>query len=371
MTWLRVKHSLLSIAPLLVAAIVARAQATPPLPPPPPPATQGAIVGHVTVKDGASPLAYSVVSIESLGRERFADAQGEFRFVDLPTGLLRIRVRHVGYVPVDVPVTVRGGIVDTVNVALTHIAVRLSTVQVRGYPECKNPGAPAAADDSAFATVFDQLRQNADQYRLLTSEYPFTFAIERMMATATYDGQIRMERVDTMSLASINQWKYKPGAVVTSEGRLFHRSFILNLPTLVSFADTIFIANHCFYNGGLETVDGKELLRVDFIAASRIRDPDVDGAMYLDPASFQIRRSLLHLSKIPRGVNGLAEVDVTTLFGEIFPSVPVIAAVSSVNQFTTDRPKFDTPVRGLEEQRLIAVNFLKSRPGDSPKKPKQ
>jgi len=367
----RVEHSLLSIAPLLLAAFAARAQATPSQSPP---ATQGtlsgAIVGRVTVKDGASPLAYSVASIESLGRERFADEQGEFHFVDLPAGPLRIRVRHVGYVPVDVPVTVRGGIVDTVNVALTHIAVRLSTVQVRGYPECKNPGAPAMADDSAFATVFDQLRQNADQYRLLTNEYPFTFAVERMMATATYGGQIRTERVDTLSLASVNQWKYKPGAVVTSEGRLFHRSFILNLPTLVSFADTTFIANHCFYNGGLETVDGTELLRIDFIAASRIRDPDVDGAMYLDPTSFQIRRSLLHLSKIPRGVNGLAEVDVTTLFGELFPSVPVIAAVSSVNEFTTNRPRFDTPVRGLEEQRLIAVNFLKSRPGDSRKKPK-
>jgi carboxypeptidase family protein len=367
---LRVKHSLLSLAPLLFAAIVARAQATSPLPLAPP-ATQGVIVGLVTVKDGASPLGYSVVSIQSLGRERFADAQGEFRFVDLPVGPLRVRVRHVGYVPVDVSVTVHGGGVDTVNVALTHIVVRLSTVQVRGYPECKNPGAPAAADDSSFATVFDQLRQNADQYRLLTSEYPFTFAVERMMATARYDGQIKMDQVDTLSLASVAQWKYKPGSVVTAEGRFFRRTFILNLPTLVSFADTVFIANHCFYNGGLETVDGKELLRVDFIAASRIRDPDVDGAMYLDPTSFQIRRSLLHLSKIPRGVTGLAEVDVTTLFGEIFPSVPVIAAVSSVNQFKTDRPQFDTPVRGLEEQRLIAVNFLKTRPGDSPKKPKQ
>jgi hypothetical protein len=70
-------------------------------------------------------------------------------------------------------------------------------------------------------------------------------------------------------------------------------------------------------------------------------------------------------------VRGLAEVEVTTVFGEIFPSVPLIAAVSSVNEFVNDSDKPDAPTRAIEEQRLIAVNFLKSRPGDDPKKSPQ
>jgi hypothetical protein len=353
-----------SAALIVVLAIRGWAQAAPAPP-------QGAIVGVVTIREGGLPLAYSVVSVEALGRERFTNDRGEFVVSDLPAGPVQLRVRHVGYSPVGINVTVRAGAVDTVNVALTHIAVRLTTVQVHGYPECKHPGPPAVSEDSSFAMVFDQLRQNADQYRLLVSEYPFNFAVERMLATARYDGQLRTDLVDTVSMSSNTPWRYKPGAVVGVE-RLapLRSSMVLNLPTLASFADPSFIANHCFHNGGIETVEGRELLRVDFVAAARIREPDVDGSMYLDPTSFQIRRAFLHLSKIPRGLRGLSDVEVTTLFGEIFPSVPVIAAVSSVNQFTTDKPRGDTPVRGLEEQRLIGVNFLKTRPGDEPKKPK-
>jgi hypothetical protein len=116
-------------------------------------------------------------------------------------------------------------------------------------------------------------------------------------------------------------------------------------------------------------VDGRDLVRIDFVAASRIRDPDVDGAMYLDPTNFQIRRAFIHLSKIPRSVHGLDEVEVTTLFGEIFPSVPVISEVSSVNRFTPSATNSDAPTRAVEEQRLIAVRFVKSRPGEESKKP--
>ena len=39
---------------------------------------------------------------------------------------------------------------------------------------------------------------------------------------------------------------------------------MMNIPTLVNFADKSFLENHCFHNGGLETVDGTEMLRVDF-----------------------------------------------------------------------------------------------------------
>jgi hypothetical protein len=287
---------------------------------------------------------------------------------------VQLRVRHLGYSPVQVPVTIRAGLTDTVKIELTHIAVRLITVQVRGYPECKDPGPPNPVKDSSFATVYEQLRQNADQYRLLTETYPFNVAIERTMATAHADGQLTLEVTDTLAVRSTDQWKYKPGDVVAVEKSkldFLRSSLVLNLPTLTAFADPVFLANHCFHNGGLESVDGHDFYRIDFVAASKLRDPDVDGSMYLDPLNFQIRRAFLHLSKIPRSVQGLADVEVTTVFGEIFPSVPLIAAVSSVNEFVNNSDKPDAPTRAIEEQRLIAVNFLKSRPGDEPKKPPQ
>lgn len=333
----------------------------------------GIIVGFVTAKEARVPLPYSVVAIPSLGRERFTTDSGEFVLAGVPAGDVTLRVRHVGYSPIDLHVTVHADKRDTVRIALAHIAVRLAAMQVRGYPECKSPGPPSAASDSSFATVFDQLRQNAEQYRLLTRKYPFNFAVERIMSTGQADGTMHIESIDTLVLRSIDEWTYRPGDVVTREtrsSRFFTRgSLLFNLPTLASFADDAFLANHCFYNGGLETVDGTELLRVDFVTASRIREPDVDGSMYLDPVNFQIRRALLRLSKVPAGVRGLAGLQATTLFGEILPSVPVIAAVSSVNQFDTKGRPTDGAVRAFEDQRLIAVTFLKGRPGEDAKKP--
>lgn len=328
----------------------------------------GRLVGIVLTKDGGVPLSYSVVSAPSLGRERFSNAEGVFTLADLPEGPLQLRVRHLGYSPVDLSVVIHAGVVDTVRVSLTHIAVRLTAMQVRGYPECKNPGAPNASADSSFATVFDQLHQNAEQYRLLTDAYPFVYAVERTQSRVLVNGDLRMDGIDTLVVNS-NRWRYKPGSVITRTGRGRTASTMMNIPTLVNFADKAFLDNHCFYNGGLETVDGVELLRVDFIAASRIKDPDVDGSMYLDPTSLQIRRSVLRLTKVPSGLAGLVETEAVTQFGEVLPSIPVIADIASVNRFQTNAGRPLSDASANERQRLIRVQFVKGMPGDETKKP--
>ena len=328
----------------------------------------GTIVGVVVTKEGGVPLSYSVVSAPSLGRERFSNASGVFVLADLPAGTLQLRVRHLGYSPADLSVTVRSGMTDTVRVPLTHIAVRLSAVQVQAYPECRDPGVPKASSDSAFATVFDQLRQNADQYRLLTETYPFIYAVERTLSSVLVNGTTRTDRVDTMVVGS-NRWTYKPGAVVTRIGRARSSQVAMNIPTLVNFADKAFLDNHCFHNGGRETVDDTELLRVDFVAASRIKDPDVNGSMYLDPETFQIRRSVLRLTKIPPGLVGLVETEAITRFGEVLPSIPVIADLSSVNRFRIQEKQPLSEASANERQRLIRVQFVKGMPGDEVKKP--
>ena len=314
------------------------------------------------------PLGYSVVSVPALSRERFSNIDGRFTLGELPAGPVQLRVRHLGYSPVDLSVVVHAGQVDTVRVALTHIAVRLSTMQVRAYPECKNPGIPKASQDSTFATVFDQLHQNAEQYRLLTETYPFVYAVERTMSRILVNGEARMDKIDTLLISS-KKWTYKPGTLVTRVGRGRFGETMMNIPTLVNFADKAFLENHCFHNGGLETVDNADLLRVDFVAASRIKEPDVDGSMYLDPVTFQIRRSVLRLTKIPAGLAGLLETEATTIFGEVLPSIPVIADIASVNRFNPNpnRPMSDATAN--ERQRLLKVQFVKGMPGDDPKRP--
>jgi hypothetical protein len=331
----------------------------------------GMLVGIVLTKDGGIPLSYAVVSMALLGRDRFTDDRGEFRLFGVPVGPTQFQVRHLGYAPVTVTTTVQANRTDTIRVQLTHIAVQLSAKRVRAYPSCSDPGAPKPDADSSFATLFELLRQNAEVYDLLASEYPFELTLERMTFQTLVNQELRVDAVDTLTLRSTDHWTYRPGSVITrvASTPLQPARAILNIPTLVHFADDVFLANHCFYDGGEETVDGFTLLRIDFVAASRITEPDVDGSVYLDPTTFQIRRSFLHVTKVPRGITGVLESDATTVFGELFPSVPVISGISSVNRVDVDRRRANAVATANEDQRLIRVRFLNGRPGGDAKKP--
>jgi hypothetical protein len=333
----RTAHVPATLAILLgAAASLARAQSAAPVQVD----SAGTIVGIVTMREGGTALPYNVVSAPAVAREQFSNEAGVFTLTGLRPGPLQLRVRHLGFIPADVPVLVRAGRIDTVRIALAHIAVTLATMKVRGYAQCKNPGAPAADADSAFAAVFEQLRQNADQFQLLSRAYPYIYSVERTFSTSHVDGSIRMDNVDTAAFTSADTWSYHPGTVVQREGGLHLLGFgtlMMHIPTLANFADWAFVDNHCFYYSGIETVNGVDLLRIDFIAASHISDPDVDGSMYLDPHNFQIRRSVVRLSRIPRDIAGLRETEAVTYFGEVVTSVPVIAGIMSVNNSSCDR----------------------------------
>lgn len=330
----------------------------------------GTVVGMVVTKDGGMPLAYSIVGVPALGKQRFTNDSGAFTLPELP-GPARLRVRHLGYSPVDVDVLVRAGGVDTIRVTLAHIVVQLSPVQVRADAECVEPGVPTALGDSAFLTVFDQLRQNAEQYRLLTDVYPFRTLTERKLGHTLVNGELRLDSVDTLVIDSRLKWTYRPGDVLTRNGRTptHENTLMLNIPTIAQFADQPFLDNHCFYDGGTETIDGVELLRIDFVAAKRIKNPDVDGSMYLDPKTFQIRRSVLRLSRIPREVSGLLGTEAITVFREALPSVPVIASITSVNRLDANRNRPQSTAFMNEEQLLLKVEFVHGLPGTQASRP--
>ena len=98
----------------------------------------------------------------------------------------QLRVRHLGYSPVEVSVD-RASRADSDSnplSQLSHIAVRLSAVEVRAYPECKNPGSSARrpSDSDVRGGVRPAPHQNAEQYRLLTETYPYrSYAVERTL----------------------------------------------------------------------------------------------------------------------------------------------------------------------------------------------
>ena len=205
---------------------------------------------------------------------------------------------------------------------------------------------------------------NAEQLRLLSDEYPFVSVLDHTRYHKTKKGEIEAEYRFMLPLQSNKLWQYRPGNVVTNSG---YRRYIFNIPTLVHFADPRFLAEHCFHYAGTDTVNEFHVVRIDIVAADRITEPDVEGSLYLDQDTFQIRRSALHLTRMPN-VYALQAFDVTTDFEELMESIPVIYRVFTIQSFDTSARRRDYDAV-YEDLKLQDVKFLGRKPGQDKKAP--
>ena len=322
------------------------------------------ITGVVVARESGERLAHSVIAVPSLEIHRFADDSGAFVLRELPPGAFLLHVRRLGYAPKDLMITVADTASDSLRIELARVALKLAPVQVRADPQCTTPGL-GAVKDSALATLLMQLRMNGEQYRLLSERYPFVYSQERIYSSEMKTGDTRIDAIDTVVVGSKPPWRYRPGHILTRTGRRQRGDLFFNIPTLLDFADPLFLDNHCFADGGLNNVDGTDLIRIDIVAWAKIETPDVNGSIFLDPATFQIRRSILRLSRSPK-VSGLLDMEVSTVFQEALTSIPIVTQVLAVQRFDP-RAKRSRFVTGYEHHRLVGFRFVGARPGDDPR----
>lgn len=309
------------------------------------------------LSEAGTPLENTLVSIAARGASRFTNLGGAVTLADLEPGQVAVRVRRIGYQPKDTTVTVPAGATLSVTVTLTRVALRMIPIRVVALERCEHPGPPLEHVDAALATAFEQLRMNANQYLALVHAHPFTYFLRRSFGRIKRDNARIIEETDSIEISGVPKWTYAPGRVVIPspdrKGELF-----MHLPTMEVFADSVFIADHCFHNGGIERVDdGESYFRIDFVPADSIRASDFEGSIYLDVESLIVRRTVLRLTRIPR-IRWLLGLEATTEFIEVAPSVPVIHRVYSRHIF--DRGAFYPEI--FEEQTLVRINFLRSRP---------
>src|SRR4051812_17228491 len=69
-------------------------------------AATGTISGEVTAKELSAPLPYSVISVPAEGLEQFTNERGTFTLSHVRAGTAHLRIRHLGYVPLEVDVQV-------------------------------------------------------------------------------------------------------------------------------------------------------------------------------------------------------------------------------------------------------------------------
>ncbi|MGD0992515.1 MAG: carboxypeptidase-like regulatory domain-containing protein [Gemmatimonadales bacterium] len=313
-------------------------------------------------------IPYAVVALEPGSPRRFTDDSGAFAFPGLAPGTYHLRARQVGYKPFDTTLTVAPGSVVMVVASLEHLVVELEEIRVVArasrWGRCTEPGPPDSASAPDVAALFEQLRQNAERYWLLADAYPAVYRMERRFGRPNYAQRgVVVNRTDTVDLRTDARWGYAPGRLVAdvpSPGGGTEPQ--VNLPTLPDFADSIFLANHCFRVGGIESVDGARYVRLDFRAAEAIRDPDADGSAYLDPDTYLIRFVRVQLTRPELAMAGLEGLEATVTFREIVPSLVLPDHITSVQSVVDGLRHVET----VEEQQRVDFYFLRSLPTRRP-----
>ena len=326
------------------------------------PAAQHVTVRVVTSLENA-PLGYSVVAMPALDLERFTSSSGVVVMSVPAPGQVRLRVKRLGFTPKDTTITVTDAQSQSVTVALVRVSFRLDAVRVVGWPPCRRPGI-AEADDDRVPGIVEQLRQNAERYRLLTKSYPFVYTVRREFGRRATDGSLIIDAADEIVVNGAADWRYRPGTLVVREPRsgIGTRSeWVMRIPSISDLAEDQFIATHCFHVAGLEEKEGQRLLRLDIVAAERLKSTDVNIVVWLDPQDFQLRHATFTLTKPPPQVRGLLTSSSRVTYRELIPFVPVLALTVAENTVQEGRSQTTTTVL-IERQRIERVMFRGARP---------
>lgn len=319
-----------------------------------------ALRGEVRALETQARLSYSTVVLEPGFPPRFTDDSGSFWYATLANGTYRLSVRAIGFSPFDTVITVTAAPV-VLQIGLRPLAFELPPVTVVAMRSCLRPGPPAADSEPELAAIFDQIRETAARYRLLSDTYPFRYWLERWTWDDPPQSRGGGPAIDTVELRSNVRRAYAPGALVLMEaGPRGRRERVLRLPTLVDLADSMFHRTHCFAFAGMDSIDGRSQWRVDFLAAERLRTPDVGGSAWLDTDTHQLHRLTLRLTRPERAMATIRSLEATVAFGYLLPSITVPIHIAAKTESARGR-------RGLlivhEEQRLLGVQFLGARPG--------
>ena len=308
--------------------------------------------GSVVSATSGQPLSYSIVALLPGFDQRFTDVTGRFEFRAVQAGRYHLIVRQIGYSPLDTAIVVGPDSMPPVRLALQHLAIELPAMVVTAPQTCITPGAPDSAADPRLAAVFGQVLENARRLRLLIDSFPFEYRLLRTTWTVDRDGHQNQIRRDTLTHETEQGWTYRPGRLVAWRSGPAGRERFVRLPTLTDFADSVFVGAHCFWLAGRDSIGGDSLIRLDFAPPNSFRSTDVAGTAYLDPATYQLRYTMLRLTRPERELRDVTSLVATTHFREIAPAVSLHDHVRAVTTLRGGPPE-----QRIEEQWLLTVNF--------------
>jgi carboxypeptidase-like protein len=309
---------LAAVASVLTALTAARAQTV-------------AVAGQVFAREEKEPLASATVSVVPQGTQLLANENGQFTLRNLSAGEIRLRFKRIGFVPKDTVLTLAGNDTARIRIEMTRLAILLPAMVVNG--KCTD-GAPFEEKPVVLAELFDQVKQNAEQLRLLTRARPFVLKTIRVRGYRARDNRIAATRIDTIVRPPMPEEAYAPRRVLARGEGVDAGLWLVKLPELSDFADTAFMNSHCLQYAGQTRFESDSVIQVDFEPVPWLnKDIDIAGSIYLRVDGYQLVALVVRLNRIPSQFRDLREFSVRARFTEFVAGVPVLSDWELTNTF--------------------------------------
>ena len=313
------------------------------------------------VVDSATRAPVPNAEVTAWSKRGLTDSRGEVRVLYPEDGVLRVRVRQLGFRYHDRTFrrdTASRADEDTAVVAIARMGFALPQRVVRAERRCN--GESDAERVPLSQASMELLRFGAEQFENLRRAYPFSLAMERRTTLTTAGRTIR--RSFELDTTASNKWgdRYTPGQVVVQSGR---DEYFVPLLFVSALADSAFWDRHCFVARGVESRDGRRLIRLDFSPALYIHEPEWEGSAWLDSARSVLARVDFRLTNLPRTV-GLQQLEGYTVFSTPTPYIAMPdSTLVSWTIGVQGSPKFVVQRQGATQTLVILdVVYRRAKP---------
>ncbi|MCY3701055.1 MAG: carboxypeptidase-like regulatory domain-containing protein [Gemmatimonadetes bacterium] len=266
------------------------------------PAAAQRISGTVRETDGGRPIAGGFISLlDGEGdavQADFTAADGIFSFTAPGPGRYRIRVERIGYVNwVTEPYEVAAGQPLTITVEVPPDPVRLGELRVEVTGSCLDD----PSEGAALATVWEEARKALETAVWAEGRGELTFTLREYRRTLDPRHLTTLETESrTRPHVRLPPFRSLPARQLTTSGyaRLDADSAVFYAPDATVLLSSEFRDTQCF---GLERdeVDGEPLLGITFRPRRRRDVIDIEGTLWLDEESAELRRVQIRYRNLP------------------------------------------------------------------------
>jgi hypothetical protein len=286
--------------------------------------TGGSVEGVArSAKDGA-PLSLLLIRLVPVVRQAEApqgvvtDAQGRFRFADVPAGEYRLQVEQIGHERTLSPVLgVRPGGAVQQDIRSTMVPIQLAGITVGG--RCLT--AAQLPSDLRLAALWNEARKGVETRRAFALQYRYLRTFRQEITLKPRIGKTQHETREEIVISdpdSIRARERRLAVTRRSEGYGTQRrtSFTLSLPNETELLSDEFLRDHCLESAVLEDEGAYGLrFRPVRIVGDRV---DIQGAVWVDAKTFLIRRlDLEYLDGRRAAAQGTIEYEDTPIGGSV------------------------------------------------------